>query len=380
MMRRSIGFWVLLVCLFGLCFSAAADGTNPYAAFLSGESIHEVRGIQYDSDGTPIIFVPGVMGSKLYMPESGRLVWYSLFAAMFYPEQLNISCNLEVRNNLVNQEDVFFVQREYGSNGMYVSLINRLCREFSDRPVYFFSYDFRRPCDVSAESLAEEIEAVKRLTGHATVDIVCHSMGGVVVSEYVSRFGDAALDKVVVLGTPFEGAPDALYSAYTGSLFGLPEGLITPTTGLSADIISKYPGITDMYPTDAYAAGGGICINGAPADAEGYGEFVSALCDGYRERPAANEVLAGMPNTYFAAGNTKKTTVGISFLEDGETRLVVSREGDGTVPYASATMFGKLTMLLPDENGVSRFREFAVAHNDLLGDEVALEWICDVLR
>ncbi len=374
MKRAAVLFSGILV--FGLMLVlACAVFFSPTAGDIGGNAE-----VPAEDGGSPIIFVPGVMGSNLYLPDDGRLIWYSLYSAVMYPKYLNISYDLTVRHNDEDQAALSVFEREYGVNGMYTSVMNRLCAEFAGRPVYFFSYDFRKSCEESAVRLYEEIELVKEATGASEVSIVCHSMGGVVVSSYAERYGSSSLDRVVVLGAPFEGAPDALYSAYAGGLFGFPSGVVTPVTGLTAGTISRYPGITAMYPTEAYLAAVSMMINGSVMSEGEYQQMVAELCGGISARTAGDDILAELSNTYFAVGVGERTVVSLSFDGAGGVSPVVRRAGDGTVPYDSATMFGRLTMLLPDEDGVSRYREFSTSHNGLLGDAASLEWICEVLR
>jgi pimeloyl-ACP methyl ester carboxylesterase len=63
-------------------------------------------------------------------------------------------------------------------------------------------------CDVrdAAALLAEQVERLCELTGHQRIDIVGHSLGGLVARYYVQRLGgDARVRTVVTLGTPHSG-------------------------------------------------------------------------------------------------------------------------------------------------------------------------------
>lgn len=53
--------------------------------------------------------------------------------------------------------------------------------------------------------LREQIDLVKYRTGRDKVDIVAHSMGGLVVRQYISLFGEDSVNKLVILGTPNKG-------------------------------------------------------------------------------------------------------------------------------------------------------------------------------
>ncbi|MFJ8001012.1 esterase/lipase family protein [Streptomyces sp. NPDC096310] len=63
-------------------------------------------------------------------------------------------------------------------------------------------------CDIrtAAELLGHHIEEICARTGHARVDVVGHSLGGLIARYYVQRMdGDARVRTLVTLGTPHEG-------------------------------------------------------------------------------------------------------------------------------------------------------------------------------
>jgi hypothetical protein len=53
--------------------------------------------------------------------------------------------------------------------------------------------------------LNEMINIVKHNTGKKKVDIVAHSMGGLVVRRYMQLFGEGSVNKVILVGTPDAG-------------------------------------------------------------------------------------------------------------------------------------------------------------------------------
>ncbi|MFI0984052.1 esterase/lipase family protein [Streptomyces exfoliatus] len=63
-------------------------------------------------------------------------------------------------------------------------------------------------CDLrtAAELLGRRVEEIRARTGHAEVDIVGHSLGGLVARYYVQRLGgDSRVRTLVTLGTPHSG-------------------------------------------------------------------------------------------------------------------------------------------------------------------------------
>ena len=96
-------------------------------------------------------------------------------------------------------------------------------------PVYPFAYDWRMPLEDPVEELAAMIDEVigrTRLLRHygksgwaddPRVNLVGHSMGGLIIAGYLRRFGGEKVGKVASLGTPFQGSHEAQIKVATGT-------------------------------------------------------------------------------------------------------------------------------------------------------------------
>jgi pimeloyl-ACP methyl ester carboxylesterase len=97
-------------------------------------------------------------------------------------------------------------------------------------PVFPFSYDWRMPLEIAENQLAafvrEVIERTKLLKHYykakyqdnPKVNLVGHSMGGVVIAGYLEKDGgNAPVHKVVTLATPFQGSFEAVIKVTTGT-------------------------------------------------------------------------------------------------------------------------------------------------------------------
>lgn len=82
---------------------------------------------------------------------------------------------------------------------------------------YYFDYDFRLDPFAHAERLHDFIAQVKELTGHNTVKLKCSSMGGVVLSAYLEKYGSEDIDVIIARCCPFKGTAVA-GEAFTGKL------------------------------------------------------------------------------------------------------------------------------------------------------------------
>ncbi|HEY7742531.1 MAG TPA: alpha/beta hydrolase [Burkholderiales bacterium] len=107
---------------------------------------------------------------------------------------------------------------------------NLTAREDEPVPVYPFAYDWRQPLDAVEEQLAEFVDEVIERTSlarhyHAAgyskrprVNLVGHSMGGLIITGYLARRGKKArVGKVATLATPFRGSFEAVIKIATGT-------------------------------------------------------------------------------------------------------------------------------------------------------------------
>lgn len=138
------------------------------------------------------------------------------------------------------------------------------------RPVFLFPYDWRQPLGVTVDALASFLREVAGRTallrhyhqdGYGevpSVDLVGHSMGGLVAAGYLARIAEGRADgtaeplvpvrRVVSLGTPFGGSFEAVIQIITGTaaLGGSPpssrERETARVTPALYHLLPRYPG------------------------------------------------------------------------------------------------------------------------------------------
>ncbi len=116
----------------------------------------------------------------------------------------------------------------------YGDLVEELRHDLSEAadepvPVYPFAYDWRQPLDAVEADLAAFVEEVVARTAllrhyHAVgytarrgqVDLVGHSMGGLVIAGYLQRTAGKRVRRVATLGAPFRGSFEAALKVVTG--------------------------------------------------------------------------------------------------------------------------------------------------------------------
>jgi len=151
---------------------------------------------------------------------------------------------------------------------VYDSLIETLENEGFD--VYIAFYDWRKSIQNSAlQFLKAKINEVKTLTGAEKVDIVSHSMGGLVSRYYIqSDQFENDVERFVMLGVPNNGSSDA-YSPWEGGVIPKNWGngyklvldsylwylrqMVYPQTESNYELIHEYvPSLGELMPTYGY--------------------------------------------------------------------------------------------------------------------------------
>ncbi|MEU6977586.1 alpha/beta fold hydrolase [Streptomyces sp. NPDC046371] len=92
------------------------------------------------------------------------------------------------------------------NRSVFVLLRRALARHGRDRVESFDYSPLTGDLRTAAELLGRRVAEIQARTGHAEVDLVGHSLGGLIARYYVQRLGgDARVRTLVMLGTPHSG-------------------------------------------------------------------------------------------------------------------------------------------------------------------------------
>ncbi|MDY4575711.1 MAG: alpha/beta fold hydrolase [Intestinibacter sp.] len=374
-----------------------------------------------DQDKDPIIILPGIMGSRLFSSstvfDEDTLVWNpdpSLGGVAFLSNKLLKGVYVKPPENQQNlnaldKDDKLFAfskyKREYGALYTYKKLIDSLCSS-TDRPVYIFNYNWMKSNSYNATELRKFINTL----GADKVDILAHSMGGLVASSYYSQYkDDNKVDRIITCATPYEGAPciinkiqnwDVLTEKvdvknakfWQDNALGFLGGL---TKSTKSSIIST----SEVIPTKNYISKTPMRKNGlidetydllsdeeyADVCEEIFSDLYSSAVQ-FQESILSSEGynnLLDYENAYFLIGKNQPTITSIEFDLIGndvnkiwyEDDLEYDMKGDGTVPYLSASMMEKV-------NGLYnyRYKFLDISHDQTVKNEEAINWIMQKLE
>ncbi|MES2006746.1 MAG: hypothetical protein V4436_01415, partial [Patescibacteria group bacterium] len=85
-----------------------------------------------------------------------------------------------------------------------------------NQTLFTLPYDWKQPNEVTAFELKNKIAEIKAICNCSKVDLIAHSMGGLVASNYIERDDYANdVDQLFLLATPLLGAPKA-YKTWEG--------------------------------------------------------------------------------------------------------------------------------------------------------------------
>lgn len=174
----------------------------------------------------PVVVVPGITATELQdeYPLRTEPVWAMVFDKAYdrvalHPDDLRYEAKEPAR---VVPGRAF---------ALYDDLVRGLRHELSPRedrptPVFAFPYDWRLDIRAAARQLARFVDEVRARTlllkhyagaSDLRVDLVGHSMGGLVILECLAQLGArAGVGKVVTLGTPYLGSVEAVVKVATG--------------------------------------------------------------------------------------------------------------------------------------------------------------------
>lgn len=175
----------------------------------------------------PVIVVPGVTATYLvdHYPVTPETVWTvmrnNFERAALHPDNLRYEA-IEPARLLPGQ--IYEVA--------YTELIDELRHNLSPTfdapvPVFPFAYDWRKPLVETQEILrafVREVAERTRLLRHyhaagydGKVDLVGHSMGGLIIAGMIAAKAEPAVGKVATLATPYAGSYEAVVKLITGT-------------------------------------------------------------------------------------------------------------------------------------------------------------------
>ncbi|MCX6717676.1 MAG: hypothetical protein NTU76_03315 [Candidatus Taylorbacteria bacterium] len=215
----------------------------------------------------PVIIIPGIMSSYLNRNSYDHVeVWLNLAKALIpgddsYLDELTLDefGQPDLTHSVSLPTDIF---REIGGKKFFGGLINELKNSgyVENEDLFVFPYDWRLDIRDSVDnsysplitSLKDKIDKVLLQTGAEKVDIIAHSMGGLLSKYYIEHYGQGKIDKFIDIATPHLGAPSALKALTYGDDIGIKLGFLGLNPLKVQEISQNFPSAYQLLPSQNY--------------------------------------------------------------------------------------------------------------------------------
>jgi hypothetical protein len=381
------------------------------AAPLSASAATDPRGV----DDVPLIFVPGITGSR--MEREGHELWPRINDLAAFPRD-RFLLDLRLAPDGIHEFDSATpaVATDIVRDKAYKDTITHLEELGYTEGVdlFVFAFDWRKSAMVNAVRLLHFVEET-RTCPTCKVDILAHSQGGLVTSwMLLDPESVGKVRRVVTMGTPVLGAAKALgvleyqTPCFIEGVGVLHVCIVSPST--LQETVTNMPGVYELLPSRAYhrAVESPLTIDpdtrgsGAPPDPKTYDEWTAIVA---RDRNAAlvdqadafhatiDDFQPRDPNVQMrrVVGMRHETIVRIrqyhwmkcvggrfAQCHSAITHDLVEGNGDGTVPLNSADM-QNLATGFDHRNGIPN-RYFDENHLGLATSSKVLSWAVGFLR
>jgi pimeloyl-ACP methyl ester carboxylesterase len=201
----------------------------------------------------PVILIHGVLGSRLRNKNTGEEVWPGGMGTILFNsyEEIAFSIDPETLKPAQSPLEAYDITSSAAGKDYYGEIIRTLAKAggyiagtpgksaADKKPRYYvYYYDWRQDNVLSARGLGDLIEQIRLDYGIPAlkVDIIAHSMGGLITRYFmrygyddvlddndfpVNNYGSSRVRKVVLLGTPNLGSVSAIQGFLQGYKVGL---------------------------------------------------------------------------------------------------------------------------------------------------------------
>lgn len=260
--------WLAILPLAAVLAACATAGRTPDLARL-----YQAHAL--DDSRVPLILVPGMLGSRLARRDTGEELWpgstTKLLTSGYEDLALPIDpATLEPVDDGLEPSGLFDAAIGQDFYGRMLRVLREVGGYLPSRPgqrvvaqkarLYVFTYDWRQDNVATARRFDEFIEQIRRDYGdpELRMDVIAHSMGGLIVRYYqrygtedvldgntfpVTGAGAGKLRRVVLLGVPNQGATLAIHKFLNGYQVGI--------SRLPIEGVATMPGLFQFFPNPA---------------------------------------------------------------------------------------------------------------------------------
>lgn len=226
------------------------------------------------NDQPPVVFIHGVLGSKLRDEKGGGDLWLGSLDRILLSEYEELAYDIDplileptessihaytIADDAVGKDFYGKIVRTLGNAGGYKQTEVGEPVNSRQKNLYVFYYDWRQDNVKTASQLADFIDQIRLDYGQPDlkVDIVAHSMGGLITRYYirygrqdvvndndfdkkVTMYGGERVRRVILLGTPNLGSTKTLNRFINGVKIGL--------KSIGTETLATMPSLYQLFP------------------------------------------------------------------------------------------------------------------------------------
>ncbi len=312
----------------------------------------------------PVLIVPGIMGTRLNRVLDGIEVWPNvnemdnfLNGADAYLNVLKLdNLGAEFITNKMDSSTIIDKEFPFGiKNIFYENLINSLAQVgyTSGTTLFTVPYDWRLDIRDEIDKLDAKIQEAVLNSPTGKINIIAHSMGGLLVKEYLRQATSTVfIDKLILAGVPQLGTPLVFKTLNYGDSLNFKLGPLDILNSQRVKEISQnMPGVYQLLPSRQYIDLGVRYAYDFRADVPtlnpsldydqtkqflvGNGRNATLLDQADMFHQALDNFSFNSTSTYYLVGCGRAATIGNFRIYDKGKYDIGLVNGDGTVPFVS---------------------------------------------
>jgi pimeloyl-ACP methyl ester carboxylesterase len=191
----------------------------------------------------PLVFIHGIKGSAL-SPRNGSQLWLTSWQALGLTSQ-DLRLPTIWDSDVQRQDDLVATSplRTVAGQDVYAGFLK--WAEQLPRPFYSFAYDWRRDNLETVEKFLTFMGDISARHGRQKVQVVAHSMGGLVSFVALNRRPDL-FHSVLFAGVPFAGGISFLEDLHSGTPTGFNKRILSP------DVLFTFVSPYCFFPSASY--------------------------------------------------------------------------------------------------------------------------------
>jgi len=301
--------------------------------------------------------VPGILGSYLNKAVDDNEVWPSI-GQLVLPGSDNYLNELKL--DVAGNEIIDIYPSEIIGNVLGATQYGNLIQKFKDDgyqlgiDLFLFPYDWRLDVKVASLEFDSIVNEAVLNSPTGKINIIAHSMGGLLAKDYIIREGDSNINKLVFAGTPHLGAPKAFNALNFGDDFDLKFLSLGLNKNKAKEIAQNMPAVYELLPSREYINQAGSYVSDIrignpqfltydqteqfmvsdPFLPDYRNPDILDLADQFHQ--SHDGWVPQSASVYSLIGCQAYDTIGSFEIEDEDSIDINSVTGDGTVPVISA--------------------------------------------